>query len=457
ITEERQSREALQTQAAILENMEEGVVVTDDQGLIVQMNPAAERIWRYTQSDILGRPASVLSGLPEPEASEGLREVLATLHATGSWRGMLKNRHQNGEAFFCEAVMSRLKIHGRVLLVAVEQDVTEHKRVEAVLRESEQTYRALVEITGTGYLILDLLGRVVDANAEYVRLSGHQVLKEILGRNLSEWTALHDRPITIAALGECAKTRSVRNLEIIYAGPNGLLTPIEINATVVGTEQGARIICLCRDITQRKQTELALARTEELYPSLFELSPDGILLEDTEGNILDANQAICDTFGYSRQELVGANVRLWVPPAENGAVASHLAVLRAGQGLEHEVWNRRKNGQVRLMKLNEKPLVLPDGHQDILVVARDITESKQIEEALHKAHDRLELRVQERTAELQAANAALAANETRLRLALEASNAGTWEWDVAGDQSVWDERYHELYGFEPDEPISFTT
>ena len=112
---------------------------------------------------------------------------------------------------------------------------------------------------------------------------------------------------------------------------------------------------------------------------LFELSPDGILLEDTNGNILDANQALCRSFGYSREELLRQNVRCLVPPEGQGEVEAHLAALRAGQALEHEVWNIRKNGERCLMRLNERPLALPDGRQGILVVARDITESKRAE------------------------------------------------------------------------------
>ncbi len=77
------------------------------------------------------------------------------------------------------------------------------------------------------------------------------------------------------------------------------------------------------------------------------------------------------------------------------------------------------------------------------------------ETALREAHDKLEQRVQERTAELREANAALATNEARLEFALDASSAGTWSWDAASNQSLWDERYHELYGFEPHDPKSF--
>ena len=91
----------------------------------------------------------------------------------------------------------------------------------------------------------------------------------------------------------------------------------------------------------------------------------------------------------------------------------------------------------------------------ILSLCRDITERKRAEQALREAHDQLERRVQERTAELQAANRSLSESEARLRLALDASNAGAWSWDAATHTSGWDDRYHEMYGFDPQRPRSF--
>ena len=213
------------------------------------------------RNEALGKPASIFSALPEPEATRVLREVLATLQAAGEWRGTFKNRRKDGAIIACEAIIRRVEIQGRVLMVAVEQDVTER------LRTQEQL------------------------------------------------------------------------------------------------EMQAR----------------ALAKKEELYRTLFELSPDGILLEDANGNILDANQAFCRTAGYSRPELLGQHVRRLVPPDGHGEVEAHLAALRAGQGLEHETENIRKNGERCLMRLNETPLTLPDGRQGILVVARDVTASKRAE------------------------------------------------------------------------------
>jgi PAS domain S-box-containing protein len=294
----------------------------------------------------------------------------------------------------------------------------QRKQAEQVLRESEETYRALVETTGTGYLILDMQGRVLDANAEYVRLSGHQTLPEILGRSVVEWTAPEDRQRNAAAVEECAKSGAVRDFEVAYAGPNGLRTPVAINATVVQTSKGQTILSLCWDVTRRKQVELALTRNEELYRTLFELSPDGILLEDTDGNILDANPALYHSFGYSREELLGKNVRCFVPPEDRGGVETELAALRTGQRLEHEVWNIRKGGERCLMWLNEKPLALPDGRQGIMVVTRDVTKTRQAELA-KEAFFSLGTRLSAATTSVEVARAIFASAEL------------LWKWDAA--------------------------
>ena len=129
-------------------------------------------------------------------------------------------------------------------MVGVHVDITERKRAEELLRESEAKYRALIETTGTGYVIIDTEGRVLDANAEYVRLTGHGALHEILGRRVTEWTAQHDIARNAEAVKRCAEQGFIRNLEIEHANGDGKCTPMEINATVVPAAEGIRIRCL---------------------------------------------------------------------------------------------------------------------------------------------------------------------------------------------------------------------
>ena len=79
---------------------------------------------------------------------------------------------------------------GQVILAAEHvRDVTEGRLAQEALTDSEEKYRGSIETTSTGYVIIDPQGKVLDANPEYVRLSGHYRIEEIMGRNVVEWTS----------------------------------------------------------------------------------------------------------------------------------------------------------------------------------------------------------------------------------------------------------------------------
>ena len=90
---------------------------------------------------------------------------------------------------------------------------------EQELRESEERYRTLVETTDTGFVIIDGKGRVIDANQKYVSLTGRLTLQDIVGRPVTEWTAVYDRRRNEEAVLRCLKEGHIRNFEIDYSGP----------------------------------------------------------------------------------------------------------------------------------------------------------------------------------------------------------------------------------------------
>jgi two-component system, cell cycle sensor histidine kinase and response regulator CckA len=140
-------------------------------------------------------------------------------------------------------------------VLGVIEDITERKQTEQALRDSQEKYQRLIETTQTGYVIVDGQGRVLDANQEYIRLTGRHRPEDVLGHSVLEWTAPHDRERNGAEISRCIEQGWVRNLEIDYAAPSGQLTPIEINATVLGSGASLQILCLSRDITERKRQE----------------------------------------------------------------------------------------------------------------------------------------------------------------------------------------------------------
>ena len=152
----------------------------------------------------------------------------------------------------------------------VARDVTEQRVAEDSVRRTEQLYRSLIETTGTGYVVADDAGRVLDANAEYVHLTGQGTLGAVRGRHPSEWIAAHDRERFAAGMARCLELGVLRDLEVDFLHPRGHVAPVEINTTAVPTDEGVRLLTLCHDITGRRETRRELQNASRELESRVE-------------------------------------------------------------------------------------------------------------------------------------------------------------------------------------------
>ncbi|HOX57635.1 MAG TPA: PAS domain S-box protein [Candidatus Paceibacterota bacterium] len=252
ITERKKTRETLQTQATILENMAEGVLVTDEMGVIQQMNPAAERIWGYQRNEMVGRPVSMLSTFPAPEATANMRKVLVALQTTGTWRRTFNNRRKDGKIITCEAHISRVEMQGRVSYIAVEQDVTDRQRAEAALRQSEDNLWAFMAALPTPACLLDQTGKIIVAN----RTMGSRLgvpEDELPGKDMFRLLPGNVNAERKAVFEENLHTRRPIQFEDERAGHHyfNLTSPVFDGAGNV-----SRVAVIAFDITERKRTEL---------------------------------------------------------------------------------------------------------------------------------------------------------------------------------------------------------
>jgi len=137
---------------------------------------------------------------------------------------------------------------------------------------------------------------------------------------------------------------------------------------------------------ESKRVEKALRESKEHYHTLFNLSPSGIILTDSKGLILMVNNSFCKYNGYTPDELKGNNIKILVPDDKHNNVNLHIHEILSGKILKHEAINITKDRKYRNVELHETKISLPDGKIGILSIANDITERKQAEEALKKAH-----------------------------------------------------------------------
>jgi diguanylate cyclase (GGDEF)-like protein/PAS domain S-box-containing protein len=146
---------------------------------------------------------------------------------------------------------------------ALRSQMDEKRRAQAALEASNEVYRTLVETTGTGYMIIDDTGRIIDANAAYARLAGHGSVTQLRGRPVCDAIAPYDVERAKSELAACLERGYVRSIEIDYIDERGRTTPVEINASVVHASGMRRVLCLARNITERKSAERALRRAYE--------------------------------------------------------------------------------------------------------------------------------------------------------------------------------------------------
>jgi PAS domain S-box-containing protein len=217
-----------------------------------------------------------------------------------------------------------------VALLKLENEIKEHKHSVEALRVSEEHYRALVETTDTGYLILDSKGLVIDANKEYVHLAGRSSLREIIGRSPIEWTAESDKETNTAAIQKCLVQGFIRNFEVRYCGFDGTCIPIEINATVVGTGDHSKIVSLCRDISIRKQSE-------EMVRNAQKLESLGVL---AGGIAHDFNNLLTGIFGFI--DLARANLPQDSRAREN--IDRAISVFNRAKALTQQLMTFSKGG-----------------------------------------------------------------------------------------------------------------
>lgn len=222
-------------------------------------NPATLRMFRAANiPEFTSREPWTLSPEKQPDGRDSgdkAKEIIETALRVGSHFFSWTHRRLNGEVFPATILLTRLERNSHTFLQATVRDVSVEESMLNDLRQSEVKYRSLVETTDTGFLILDGQGKVLDANQEYIRLSGHRELKDILGRSVIEWTAEGSKQRNAEAVAECASKGSIRNFITEYIDRSGQVTPVEINATVSVEGESARIVSLCRDITQYIRTE----------------------------------------------------------------------------------------------------------------------------------------------------------------------------------------------------------
>jgi PAS domain S-box-containing protein len=270
--------------------------------------------------------------------------------------------------------------------VAFVLDLSEQKRAEEALRQSEQRWRTAFENSAIGIMMRDREGRFIAANSVFQNMLGYTE-SELCQLNFMDVTYEEDRKAFLELVGEILEgKRQHYQIEKRYRRKDGALLWVRNNVALVpGTRDVAPFLfAVVEDITQHKQEESARRYSEEKYRVVVDTANDAVITADESGAIQFANPATMRVFGYDPKELIGKPLTVLMPEFmrklhENG-FRRYLAT-----GQRHINWQGteltglRKNGQEFPVEVSFGELTM-NGHRVFTGFIRDTTERKQAEE-----------------------------------------------------------------------------
>ncbi|GEM_PF-844102 len=296
----------------LVENISDVIYTLDGKGIITYISPVVKRLYGYDPDDIIGKHFTDLVYPEDVELIvEGFERSLQDIHLPNEYRLITRS----GEVRWFR--VSERTIHEGDMPAGVRgilTDITEKKLAEEKLRESEERFRDIVENAEAGYFFIDTEGYYQSVNKAWLRMYGYSSAEEVIGKHFSitqvetdleEAFQLGEQVLRGEPLNTNEFTRRCKDGSVGYH--SFASRPVVREGKVVGIEG------FMTDITERKRMEQRQCESEEKARVLLNAPIGAVLLIDSDGNILDANETVLRRTNRTMDEVIGMSVSDLVP------------------------------------------------------------------------------------------------------------------------------------------------
>ena len=373
-----------------------GMLLVDESGTIVMVNTSALHQFGYERGEVLGQSVEML--IPGPFRADHRQHRAGFMQApqTRSMGGgrELSGLRKDGSEFAVEIGLTPIQATKGMRVVASIVDITERRKSEEAIRQSEERYRRLVEVSPDA-IFVTREDRIVFINDRGVKLFGVNSPDDIVGKSPLELIHPDDHAAVRARIQELIEGReTVPLVEEKILRLDGRVVDVEISAARFIDYEGIGIQVVLRDIGERKRISRTLQKERDFIAAVMETAGALVVVLNRDGRILRFNRACEETTGYSTEEVLGRRVwDLFVIPEEVDAVKAVFERLRGGEPRhDYENYWKGKDGVLRRISWSNTVLTDPSGTIDYVVASGlDITDFKHMQEQLRKTERIAEL------------------------------------------------------------------
>lgn len=390
ITERRQRTEALrkseERNTALLSALPDLIFILNKDGIFVDYNAG-------NLQDLLVPPESFLqkhiTDILPPDLARETGEHLKSLLATGESQYYEYALDVRGELQFYE---NRMVLCGEDKVLSMVRNISERRRMEKALFESEEKYRIVAEQASDGIAIVQN-GRLVYINPGLAAMAGYTV-EELTGASFIRFVALESvldlmEIMKRAFLGE--PVPAIYHTRIRHR--DGHLIEIEANGTQITWKGSKALLGIIRDVTRQKLAEARLRESEARFRRLVDTLPDIIWELDNQGRFVYASRQSIDILGFTPEELAGRPFLTLISENLQPATAQKFAAQmeRRIPFFTLDVEARHKDGHPVLMEIRSAIISGNNGEiAGLRGVARDITDRRRAEEAVKAGEERFQ-------------------------------------------------------------------
>jgi len=375
--------------AFVLENMPVMIDAFDEDGNIIVWNRECERVTGYSADEMIGNPRAMELLYPDQAyRSRMMTEWKQRGNDYYNWEWQMTAKDGSTKIVAWSNISDRFCVHGWATW-GIGVDVTESKQAFERILSEQQRYETLVETLGDVVFTLDAAGTVTSVNQTVREVLGFSP-EEVVGRNFTEWIASKDLRAAQERFQQVLNGKTVCG-ETVLIDRKGELHDVEFRNTPFPDSSGQKCtLGVFSDISERKKAERRLRRREAMISGILNATTESILLIDRASTIIAANETAARRFGRNVDELIGLKAADFV---EQGLVPPAVLETRMQQvarvfdsGIAASSVDER-NGII--FRTSFYPILDAQGKVvQVAVFAADITEQKEIEQALKESEAR---------------------------------------------------------------------